>query len=119
MSNLVHLHLESKNTMKSIKFFALAIGAIALLPSVSLADNVNATSQSANLNSTTFGSGNITVQDVKQQAINLQNSIKGCKTGTPCTTPIPNPEPPCSSTPCTTPVPTLETPCHTGTPCAK
>jgi hypothetical protein len=106
--------------MKSIKFFALAIGAIALLPSVSLADNVNATNQSANLNSTTFGSSNVTVQDVKQQAINLQNSIKGCKTGTPCATPDPTPpKSPCDSTPCSTPHPTPETPCQYGTPCAN
>jgi hypothetical protein len=60
--------------MKFIKFFALAIGAIALLPSVSLADNVNATSQEANLNSTTFGCGNVTVQDVQQRTDSLQNS---------------------------------------------
>lgn len=107
--------------MKSIKLFALAIGAIALLPSVSLADNVNATNQSANLNSTTYGSGNLTVQDVKQQAINLQNSIKNpCHTGTPCTTPDPTPpKSPCRSTPCTTPVPDPAPPCHTGSPCAK
>jgi hypothetical protein len=105
--------------MKSIKFFALAIGAIALLPSVSLAGNVNATNQSANLNSTTFGSGNVTVQDVKQQAINLQNSVKPCKTGTPCTTPPPTPEPPCNTTPCTTPPSTPQTPCYPGTPCGN
>ncbi len=60
--------------MKSIKFFALAIGAIALLPSVSLAGNVNGTSQEANLNSTTVGCGNVTVQDVQQRASSLQNS---------------------------------------------
>jgi hypothetical protein len=60
--------------MKSIKFFALAIGAIALLPSVSLADNVNVTSHEANLNSTTAGCGNVTVQDVQQRSASLQNS---------------------------------------------
>jgi hypothetical protein len=60
--------------MKSIKFFALAIGAIALLPSVSLAGNVSGTSQEANLSSTTFGCGNVTVQDVQQRTMNLQNS---------------------------------------------
>jgi hypothetical protein len=60
--------------MKSIKFFALAIGAIALLPSISLADNVNGTSQEANLKSTTIGCGNVTVQDVQQRINGLQNS---------------------------------------------
>ncbi len=75
--------------MKSIKFFALAIGAIVLLPSVSLADNINGTNQEANLKSVTVGSGNVTVQDVQQRTINLQNSGTPCQTDTPCSTPFP------------------------------
>jgi hypothetical protein len=104
--------------MKSIKFFALAIGAIALLPSVSLADNVNVTNQSANLNSTTLGSHNLTVQEVKQQALNLQNSLNPCKAGTPCATPIPTPTPPCGGNPCPPPHQTPEPPCNTA-PCGN
>lgn len=97
--------------MKPIKFFALAIGAIALLPSVSLADNVSGNSQEANLSSTTVGSGNVTVQDVQQRIVNLQNAGTPCQTGTPCATPAPTPEPPCGINPCvgSTPLPTPST----------
>jgi hypothetical protein len=60
--------------MKSTKFFALALGAIALFPAASFAQNVNATSQEATLKSTTLGTGNVTVQDTVQRSIDLQRS---------------------------------------------
>jgi hypothetical protein len=60
--------------MNSIKFIALAIGAVALFPAVSFAQNVSGTTQEMNLNSATVGTGNVTVQDIKQSSLNLQGA---------------------------------------------
>jgi hypothetical protein len=60
--------------MKSIKVLALIVGAIALLPSASFAQNVAGTSQEANLSSTTVGIGNLVVTDVAQHSITAQKA---------------------------------------------
>ncbi len=60
--------------MKSLKVLALVVGSIALLPTVSFADNVSGKSQEANLSSVTVGHGNLTVTDTKQSIIDLQQS---------------------------------------------
>lgn len=59
--------------MNSIKIAALIVGAIALFPSVSLADNFSGNVQEANLNSTIIGNGNLVVTDTTQSSINFQN----------------------------------------------
>jgi hypothetical protein len=60
--------------MKSIKIFALALGTIALLPTVSLANSVGSTNQEVNIRSTTVGRGNVVVSDVNQSSIHVQRS---------------------------------------------
>ena len=60
--------------MKSIKIAALIIGAIALFPAASFAENVSGSTQDANLESTTIGSGNVSVTESKQNILNLQKS---------------------------------------------
>jgi opacity protein-like surface antigen len=60
--------------MKSIKVLALIVGAIALFPAASFADNVSGSSQEANLESTTIGHGNVNVTDTKQSIIDLQKA---------------------------------------------
>lgn len=58
--------------MKYIKFFALAVGAIALLPSVCLADNISNNSQKFNLKSVTISNGRKNIRSIKQSNIYLQ-----------------------------------------------
>jgi hypothetical protein len=58
--------------MKSIKFFALAVGAIALLPSVCLADNISNNSQKVNLKSVTISNGRKNIRYIKQSNIYFQ-----------------------------------------------
>ena len=60
--------------MKSIKIAALIISAIALFPAASFAENVSGSTQDANLESTTIGSGNVSVTETKQNILNLQKS---------------------------------------------
>jgi ABC-type glycerol-3-phosphate transport system substrate-binding protein len=60
--------------MKSTKLFAVALGAIALFPAASFAENVKGTSQEANIKTTTVGSGNVNVQEVLQRSIDFQNA---------------------------------------------
>ena len=60
--------------MKSIKIAALIISAIALFPAASFAENVSGSTQEANLESTTVGSGNVSVTETKQNILNLQKS---------------------------------------------
>jgi hypothetical protein len=60
--------------MKSIKIAALIIGAIALFPAASFAENVSGSTQDANLESTTVGNGNVTLTETKQNILNLQKS---------------------------------------------
>jgi hypothetical protein len=60
--------------MKSIKVLALIVGAIALFPAASFADNVSGKSQEANLESTTIGHDNVSVTDTKQSILDLQKA---------------------------------------------
>ena len=60
--------------MKSIKVLALIVGAIALFPSASFADNVSGKVQEANLGSTAVGDGNVNVTETKQSIIELQKA---------------------------------------------
>jgi hypothetical protein len=63
--------------MKSIKVLALIVGAIALFPSASFADNVSGKVQEANLESTAVGVGNVNVTETKQSIIDLQKAGYG------------------------------------------
>jgi hypothetical protein len=62
--------------MNSAKIFATIVAAIALFPAASWADNVSGNTQSADLNSTTMGTGNVSVTDIQQKIIDLQKSGK-------------------------------------------
>ena len=62
--------------MNSAKIFATLVTAIALFPAASWADNVSVNNQSADLNSTTLGNGNVTVTETQQQILNAQKSRK-------------------------------------------
>jgi hypothetical protein len=63
--------------MKSIKVLALIVGAIALFPSASFADNVSGKVQEANLDSTAVGVGNVNVTETKQSIIDFQKAGYG------------------------------------------
>ena len=58
--------------MKSIKIVAFIIGAIALLPAVSHAENVSANEQSVNLSSVTIGNNNVSSTTTRQLILNAQ-----------------------------------------------
>jgi hypothetical protein len=60
--------------MKSIKIVAFIIGAIALFPTVSHAENVSANEQSVDLSSTTIGSGNVSSTTIRQTILNAQKA---------------------------------------------
>jgi hypothetical protein len=60
--------------MKSIKVLALIVGAIALFPAASFADNVSGKTQEANLESTTIGHDNVGVTETKQSILDLQKA---------------------------------------------
>ncbi len=62
--------------MNSAKIFATIVTAIALFPTASWADNVSGNTQSADLNSTTIGTGNVTVTETNQKILDLQKSRK-------------------------------------------
>ncbi len=62
--------------MNSAKIFATIVTAIALFPAASWADNVSGNTQSADLNSTTIGTGNITTTETNQRILDLQKSRK-------------------------------------------
>jgi hypothetical protein len=62
--------------MNSAKIFATIVTAIALFPAASWADNVSGNNQSATLDSTTLGNGNVTVADTNQKIVDLQKSRK-------------------------------------------
>ena len=62
--------------MNSAKIFATIVTAIALFPAASWADNVSGNVQSADLNSTTIGTGNVTVTETNQRILDLQKSRK-------------------------------------------
>jgi hypothetical protein len=62
--------------MNSAKIFATIVTAIALFPTASWADNISGNTQSADLNSTTIGTGNVTVTETNQQILDLQKSRK-------------------------------------------
>jgi hypothetical protein len=63
--------------VKSIKVLALIVGAIALFPSASFADNVSGKVQEANLDSTAVGVGNVNVTETKQSIIDFQKAGYG------------------------------------------
>jgi hypothetical protein len=60
--------------MKSIKIVALIIGAIALFPTVSHAENVSANEQSVNLSSVTIGNNNVSSTTTRQLIFNKQKA---------------------------------------------
>jgi hypothetical protein len=60
--------------MKSIKIVALIIGAIALFPSVSHAENVSANNQIVDLSSTTVGNNNVSSTTIRQSILNAQKA---------------------------------------------
>jgi hypothetical protein len=60
--------------MKSIKIVAFIIGAIALFPAVSHAENVSANEQSVDLSSTTIGNGNVSSTTIRQTILNAQKA---------------------------------------------
>jgi hypothetical protein len=60
--------------MKSIKIVAFIIGAIALFPSVSHAENVSANNQIVDLSSTTVGNGNVSSTTIRQSILNAQKA---------------------------------------------
>jgi hypothetical protein len=62
--------------MNSAKIFATIVTAIALFPAASWADNISGNTQSVDLNSTTIGTGNVTVTETNQQILDLQKSRK-------------------------------------------
>ena len=62
--------------MNSAKIFATIVTAIALFPAASWADNVSGNTQSADLNSTTIGTGNVTVAETNQKILDFQKSRK-------------------------------------------
>jgi hypothetical protein len=63
--------------VKSIKVLALIVGAIALFPAASFADNVSGKVQEAKLDSTAVGVGNVNVTETKQSIIDLQKAGYG------------------------------------------
>jgi hypothetical protein len=60
--------------MKSIKIVAFIIGAIALFPSISHAENVSANEQSVDLSSTTIGNNNVSSTTTRQNIFNNQKA---------------------------------------------
>ena len=60
--------------MKSIKIVAFIIGAIALFPAVSHAENVSANEQSVNLSSVTIGNNNVSSTTTRQIILNAQKA---------------------------------------------
>ena len=60
--------------MKFIKVLTFIVGAIALFPSLSHAENVSANNQIVDLSSTTVGSGNVSSSNIRQTILNAQKS---------------------------------------------
>ena len=60
--------------MKSIKIVAFIVGAIALFPSVSHAENVSANNQIVDLSSTTVGNNNVSSTTIRQSILNAQKA---------------------------------------------
>jgi hypothetical protein len=62
--------------MKSIKIIALIIGAVALFPSISHAENVSANNQIVDLSSTTIGNNNVSSTTIRQSILNAQKASR-------------------------------------------
>jgi hypothetical protein len=60
--------------MKSIKVLSFIIGAIALFPSISHAENVSANNQVVDLSSTTIGNNNVSSTTIRQTILNAQKA---------------------------------------------
>jgi hypothetical protein len=60
--------------MKSIKVLSFIIGAIALFPSISHAENVSANNQVVDLSSTTIGNNNVSSTTIRQAILNVQKA---------------------------------------------
>ncbi len=60
--------------MKLIKVLTFIVGAIALFPSISHAENVSANNQIVDLSSTTVGSGNVSSSTIRQTILNAQKA---------------------------------------------
>ena len=60
--------------MKFIKVLTFIVGAIALFPSISHAENTSANNQVVDLSSTTVGSGNVSSSTIRQTILNAQKA---------------------------------------------
>jgi hypothetical protein len=60
--------------MKFIKVLTFIVGAVALFPSISHAENVSANNQIVDLSSTTVGSGNVSSTTIRQTILNAQKA---------------------------------------------
>jgi hypothetical protein len=60
--------------MKFIKVLTFIVGAIALFPSISHAENVSANNQIVDLSSTTIGNGNVSSTSIRQTILNAQKA---------------------------------------------
>ena len=60
--------------MKFIKVLTFIVGALALFPSISHAENVSANNQIVDLSSTTIGSGNVSSSTIRQTILNAQKA---------------------------------------------
>jgi hypothetical protein len=60
--------------MKLIKVLTFIVGAIALFPSISHAENVSANNQVVDLSSTTVGSYNVNSSTIRQTILNAQKA---------------------------------------------
>ena len=60
--------------MKFIKVLTFIVGALALFPSISHAENVSANNQIVDLSSTTVGGGNVSSSTIRQTILNAQKA---------------------------------------------
>ena len=60
--------------MKFIKVLTFIVGAIALFPALSHAENTSANNQIVDLSSTTVGSGNVSSSTIRQTILNAQKA---------------------------------------------
>jgi hypothetical protein len=60
--------------MKLIKVLAFIVGAVALFPSISHAENVSANNQIIDLSSTTVGNNNVSSTTIRQSILNAQKA---------------------------------------------
>ena len=69
------LHPQNRNTiMKLIKVLTFIVGAIALFPAVSHAENVNANNQIVDLSSVVVGNNNVNSTTIRQSILNAQTT---------------------------------------------